>query len=305
MLILAPFTASDFFVIIIFVVKIILINMSQKDNTFLFLPLVLSAAIIFSACAIKNESVSRPNIPNSDSPGGLRVLSPDKNSSEVVKSGEEEACISSEFLWNSELGACVRSRDIQNNDLLRAAKLALDNSGLEKRGLSLVQITAAACDGCYLVLVRQDLGGQTRVIRVIIDGWEIESALPAEEEVEPLEAKNAEGILKMIASEYMDIIPEFMEVSQAIVRWKSAEAESQFTGKSIIYGEGYGARDVFVVYQNIIDGFASLGFAADEMNRSFEDGLDITGFKKDALACSVIFSQLGESKLEIRCADME
>jgi hypothetical protein len=235
--------------------------------------------------------------------GGLKVT--EKPDESMVESGEfkEEACYSLEFIWNSKLGACARVRDIQTEDQKRAAALAIEKSGLGRGGLTITEIKAAACEGCYLVNLRQEKNSEVRSERVIIDGWEVEGVAPLEDGGEAAPIINGESVLNMMAVELMSLIPEFIEMRQAIMKWKTAEGERQIMAKSIKYGEGYGAREVFVTHQNILDGFKTLGFQQDELNTGTENGISISGFAKEKIICLVILSEAGESELELRCGE--
>jgi hypothetical protein len=266
-----------------------------------FLPIIIFIFFL-SACSnqVEKKAVSAPN---SELPGGLKVVEKQDEPAVEPEGFEEESCSSLEFVWNEELGVCARARDIQTEDQKRAAVLAIDNSDLGRGGLTIAEITPAACDGCYLVNLRQERDGNIKTERIIIDGWKVESVEPSEEKGSA-SAVNAEGVIKMMALELMNLIPEFMEIDQTILRWKLDGEEKQITAKSIKYGEGYGAREVFVTHQNILDGFKTLGFRQDELNSSSEDGIEISGFNKDRIVCSVIMSELGESELELRCGEL-
>lgn len=80
---------------------------------------------------------------------------------------ENNCLISAGYVFDEEIGACIRGWEISDEDSKKAAETAVDFIGEE--GLTVVGVEASDCLGCFVVT--SDIGGERVVVN--LDNWEI------------------------------------------------------------------------------------------------------------------------------------
>ncbi|MBN1645456.1 hypothetical protein JW868_00275 [Candidatus Woesearchaeota archaeon] len=87
---------------------------------------------------------------------------------------DEHGCLGpAGYTWNEDAQACVRAWEL-NTEELQAAEMAVNSVGAEY-GMTVVEVIAAFCPGCWQVSLEKWSVDETKRYEVMIDGWKVTS----------------------------------------------------------------------------------------------------------------------------------
>ena len=82
---------------------------------------------------------------------------------------DEHGCLGpAGYTWDNDIGACIRTWELENENQREAAKIAVEHIG-QKKGLMVVEVDVARCPGCFVV--QFDTYGEQS--SVSLEYWEV------------------------------------------------------------------------------------------------------------------------------------
>ena len=214
---------------------------------------------------------------------------------------DENGCIIElNYIWDRELGVCVRYTDIPDEDK-EALTVAIEHVGREY-GLRIRSYLNNLCDTCYKVKMASEADYFTVRIK---DGGVVNYYEESGENA-GVYTTTAELVYNISAG-LMGFDPAEFTVEKLDVSWNDGTRNLAFPGIGNSVEDVYDSGDVLNMHTEVLDGLKDIGFETDDNNvGSSSLDYDLTVLSDRDNVCNILLERSAAqdtSMLQVACAE--